>query len=67
MSRGGTLKCPKHGSIFSAEGVVTKGPARKPLDRFGVSIDDAGHVIVDPRPFPQGAMGKAGGFVEVGS
>jgi cytochrome b6-f complex iron-sulfur subunit len=45
---GGALKCPRHGSAFDADGHVTKSPARKPLPRFGVRLDDAGHLLVDP-------------------
>ena len=41
------LKCPRHGSAFSAEGRPTKAPARKSLPRYGVRLDDRGHVLVD--------------------
>ena len=41
------LKCPRHGSTFNAEGHVTKSPARKPLPRFAVRLNDAGHILVD--------------------
>src|SRR4051812_21695770 len=35
----GQLKCPKHGSVFTADGSVRKGPARRGLPRFGISTD----------------------------
>ena len=41
------LKCPRHGSVFNAEGRPTKAPARRPLSRYGVRLDERGHVLVD--------------------
>jgi cytochrome b6-f complex iron-sulfur subunit len=41
------LKCPRHGSTFDADGHVTRSPARKPLPRFAVRLNDAGHLLVD--------------------
>jgi cytochrome b6-f complex iron-sulfur subunit len=43
------LHCTWHNSDFKFDGTVIKGPARRggPLSRFAISIDDAGHVIVD--------------------
>jgi nitrite reductase/ring-hydroxylating ferredoxin subunit len=42
------FKCPRHGSTFDAAGHVTKSPARKPLPRFAIRLNDAGHVVVNP-------------------
>jgi cytochrome b6-f complex iron-sulfur subunit len=40
--------CPCHGSIYSYDGNRTGGPAPRPMDYMGVSIDPAtGDVIVD--------------------
>jgi len=44
---GESFKCPNHGATFDIEGNVTKGPAKKPLVRYAVSVDNNGHVIVD--------------------
>jgi len=44
---GESFKCPKHGALYDIEGNVTKGPAKKPLVRYAVSVDTGGHVIVD--------------------
>jgi len=45
--KGGEIMCTKHGSRFSNEGTVTKGPARDSLVRYAISQDDKGHLIVD--------------------
>lgn len=38
--------CPCHGSLFSKVGVVTGGPAPRPMDYFPVTIEN-GEVLVD--------------------
>jgi len=53
--RGGTIQpvddasfeCPRHHAKYDIEGNVTKGPAKKALVRFAISVDAHGHVIVD--------------------
>lgn len=39
--------CPKHHSTFDIDGNVTRGPAKKPLKRYAISVDDKGHIMVD--------------------
>ena len=41
------FKCPCHGSGFSPEGVNFEGPAPRPLERYQISLDDAGGIVVD--------------------
>ena len=38
--------CSRHGSTFDACGKVTKGPARRDLPVFQVTVNEARHVIV---------------------
>lgn len=40
------LVCPCHGSVFSTAGVVSDGPAPKPLGRMHIELKD-GQLIVD--------------------
>ncbi len=60
------FKCAQHGSVFSLEGKVEVGPARKSLSRFAIRIDDRKHVIVDPtKQFEEKDWGKDGAFAKV--
>ena len=43
----GDLGCPRHGSVFSADGIVVKAPARRPLPRHAIRLDDRQHLVVD--------------------
>ena len=45
--RNGEIYCPRHGSMFTKEGAVTKGPADTSLERYAISKNEAGHLIVD--------------------
>jgi Rieske Fe-S protein len=44
-SRGFT--CPCHGSEFNEEGKLSRGPARRGLTWYNVSVDDNGELVVD--------------------
>jgi cytochrome b6-f complex iron-sulfur subunit len=41
------FQCPCHGSMYTLEGVLTGGPAPRPMDLMAVSVDDAGNVQVN--------------------
>ena len=43
----GIVACPCHGSKFDREGRVIDGPAPRPLQRFSMSFDDLGQLVVD--------------------
>ena len=42
------FRCMCHGSIFDASGEVLRGPAVRAMDRFRVTLDAAGKLVVDP-------------------
>jgi cytochrome b6-f complex iron-sulfur subunit len=42
-----TIACPCHGSKFNRDGIKTAGPAPRPLQRFAMSLDTQGKLIVD--------------------
>ena len=41
--------CPCHGSLYDANGRVTRGPAPQPLAWFGLSLSPRGELVVDTR------------------
>ncbi len=43
----GKFKCPCHGSGYRPTGLNFEGPAPRPLERFAISVDDTGTIIVD--------------------
>ena len=43
----GSYKCKCHGSLFSPEGRVLKGPAKRDLPRLAVKLGDGRRVLVD--------------------
>jgi cytochrome b6-f complex iron-sulfur subunit len=46
-SEEGIIACPCHGSKFNTEGKKIAGPAPRPLQRFLMTLDDHGQLIVD--------------------
>ncbi|HEX4053175.1 MAG TPA: Rieske (2Fe-2S) protein [Tepidisphaeraceae bacterium] len=59
--------CPKHHSRFNIDGIVTRGPARKPLKRYAISVDANGHIIVDKSTsFDKDQWDDPKSFVKVG-
>ena len=41
------FKCPCHGSGFYKTGINFEGPAPRPLERFRITLNDEGEIIVD--------------------
>jgi cytochrome b6-f complex iron-sulfur subunit len=41
------FQCPCHGSMYDYVGLLTGGPAPRPMDLMRVSVDEAGNVLVD--------------------
>jgi cytochrome b6-f complex iron-sulfur subunit len=62
----GIITCPCHGSKFSNQGTVTKGPAKASLFRFGLSVNDKGNIIVDrAKQFSEKQWDDAGASIPV--
>ncbi|MBC8107398.1 MAG: Rieske (2Fe-2S) protein [Anaerolineae bacterium] len=62
----GHFACPSHGSEFSTQGTVTKGPAKDSLVRYAITKTDAGSLIVDTnKSFREKDWEKPQAFVSV--
>lgn len=52
------FECPCHGSKYNRHGEYEDGPAPRNLDRFGVSVDAAGDLVIDTGTIVQTARAK---------
>lgn len=52
------FECPCHGSKYNNHGEYEDGPAPRNLDRFAVSIDNAGQLVIDTGTIVQTARSK---------
>lgn len=52
------FECPCHGSKYNGHGEYNSGPAPRNLDRFGVSVDEAGDFIIDTGTIVQTSRAK---------
>jgi cytochrome b6-f complex iron-sulfur subunit len=60
------LNCPCHNSNFSYDGKVISGPARRPLPRYGITVNADGHVIVDTsKTFSEAKWDDTAAFITV--
>jgi nitrite reductase/ring-hydroxylating ferredoxin subunit len=56
--------CSGHDSIFSLEGVPKRGPARRALERYAITRNPAGRIMVDPsRSFRQAQWDDPASFI----
>jgi nitrite reductase/ring-hydroxylating ferredoxin subunit len=59
--------CSGHNATFGADGVPQGGIVRRALDRFAISVNAAGRVVVDPsRTFRQPQWTDPASFIVVG-
>ena len=66
VAKGGSFRCPRHGSTFAADGKVTKSPAKRALSRYGIRLDENRHVVVDSSlVFGEDRWDDAAAFVEL--
>lgn len=66
----GSLHCPCHNSDFNYDGTVIDGPAEGggPIGRFGISLNDAAHVLVDvTKKFAEDQWSDPGSFIALGA
>src|SRR5687768_17347614 len=62
----GEIICPCHGSKYSLQGTSTKGPAKGSLKRYGISVNDAGRILVDrSKQYEEKQWGEPGSFITV--
>lgn len=60
------LLCPTHKGRFTLDGKVSKKPPKRSLARLGISVNDAGHILVDPsKRFTEDQWTDPGSFVKV--
>jgi cytochrome b6-f complex iron-sulfur subunit len=52
------FKCPCHGSGYRVNGVNFEGPTPRPLERFAISKDAEGYIIVDKRKIFRQELGQ---------
>lgn len=52
------FECPCHGSKYNLHGEYNSGPAPRNLDRFGVSVDPAGELVIDTGTVVQTSRSK---------
>ena len=62
------FKCPCHGSGYYANGINFEGPAPRPLERYKISLNAEGRVVVDKTKiyrYEKGQWDHPDSFIEV--
>jgi cytochrome b6-f complex iron-sulfur subunit len=52
------FKCPCHGSGFLRNGVNVEGPAPRPLDRYKITLEGDGQILIDKSIVYRSVAGK---------
>lgn len=52
------FKCPCHGSGFYITGINFEGPAPRPLERFGITVEADGQLVIDKSRIYQEEKGQ---------
>jgi nitrite reductase/ring-hydroxylating ferredoxin subunit len=64
--RDNQIACPSHKSTFSEHGAPTGGPAKAALFRYGIKLNDKGHLVVDKsKQFGEKQWDEADAFFKV--
>ncbi len=59
--------CPRHNAQFALDGTPQKGPPKRNLDRFAITVDAKGQVTVDTsKKIEAGKTDEAPAFVKIG-
>ena len=61
------FKCPCHGSGYYPNGINFEGPAPRPLERYKISKNDEGKIIVDKTKvfrYEKGEWNNPGAYIE---
>lgn len=59
--------CPRHNAQFALDGTPQKGPPKRKLDRFAITVDDKGQMTVDTsKKIDADKHDEAPAFVKIG-
>ena len=62
------FKCPCHGSGYYPNGINFEGPAPRPLERYKISLNTSGKIIIDKTKvyrYEKGQWGNPGAYINV--
>ena len=61
----GLLVCPCHGSRYSTQGSLQKGPGKGPLDHLGIELVDSRIIVDTSKSFPEDQWNEPGSFIAI--